>query len=522
MRLANKSALLATASSLHQRRLRRWMTPVGLLLGCAAYLVAMAPGSASASTRTAVVDLAAVPTKTDTQPIHVVVPDSVEGIYWLDIKIPVVSTYRFQGYFAPRFPWVARGVSVGANSYESSIWIDSRDPVSGQALSGMQPFTISHEGYYPVTYQVKNNLSGGENLPLRAQLYGWGGAANYCEDFGDGDDYISVRNCASEYPDNSMDRGLSVWTFFGGHVPGGQASNENGERVAESLLSVEARHRNSIDHGAGFTLVGNSYGGTGGILLSMSIPRVQKRIAVVHAIVPYTLFLETYFRRSKEVQKAWRGVDVDAMDFRKIAPTGAVDHVFYRVHGGYHDDDANNTEFYRLCNRHKIACLGTWHGGGHELAEVGVNIPSELYPGDLNMQARLDTVLPVFTNSTGNTPLDAQRGHYNLGLSWHSKDIVDEAGRLAIPLKYKAFRNFSSAPDKAIADMPDAITASVTIRRAQQFAITPGAQFNWRFGPQAGVARAHAQKPEVTIDGLRFASSAGRYTLLELTPAAAK
>lgn len=518
MQLTQRRALLPARFRSSQRKSIRWRMafdrlPLALLL-----LLAAAPAIAAAGTGAEAIDLAAVPSKTDTQPVHVVVPDQVEGIYWLNFKIPVANTYRFQGYFAPRFPWVAKGVTVANNSYQSSIWIDSKDPASGQAISGMQHFTLSNDGYYPVTYQVKNDLRGGENLLLRAHLYGWGGASNYCEDFGDGDGYISVRNCASEYPTSSMDRGLCVWTFFGGGLPGGQASNENGERVAESLLSVEARHSPSIDHGAGFTLAGNSYGGTGAILLSMSIPRIQQRIAVVHATVPYTLFLETYYRRSAEVQKAWRGVNVDTVDFRKVAPTGAIDHVFYRIHGGHLDDDANKTEFYQLCNRYKIACLGTWHGGGHEHAEAGVNIPVDLYPGDPNMQARLDAVLPVFTNSTANSPFDAPRGHYNLGLSWNNKAIVDTTDKLVVPLKYKAFKQFSSVPDKTIPDMPDAITASVTLRRAQTFPIRPGAKYRWRFGPQSGVVQAHAQKPEVTIDGLRFTSSEQRYTWLELSP----
>lgn len=466
-----------------------------------------------------VVNLAAIPTKTDTQPVRVVVPEGVDGIYWLDMKIPVANTYRFQGYFAPHYPWVANGVTVAAHSYPSNIWIDVEDPVSAQVVSRQRPFTLSHAGYYPVTYQVNRALKGGENLPLRAQLYGWGGSSNYCEDFGDGDGYISVRNCASEYPDNSMDRGLSVWTFFGGHVPGGTASNENGERVAESLLSVAARHWNSIDHGAGITLSGTSYGGTGGILLSMSIPRLQRKISVVQANVPYTLFLETYYRRNPQMMISWRGVNVDEVDFRKVAPTGLIDHIFYRVHGGYQDDDANNTAFYQLCNHYKIACLGTWHGGGHEIDEAGVRIPSELYPGDPNMQARLDTVLPVFTNSTGNSPLDARRGHYNLGLSWNTRGIEDEKGKLVVPLRYKAFKHFSSASDKPMPDMPDAITVSVTLRRAQAFALVPGARYHWRFGEtQAGVVQAHPHKPEVTIDGLRIVSSDRRYTRLVLTP----
>lgn len=448
-----------------------------------------------------------VPTKTDASPIHVVVPETVDGIYWLDQKIPVEKTFRFQGYFADKFPWVAKGVQVSANSFKSDVWV----PKLGQ-----KNFTISHDGHYPVTYQVPGSLRGGENMLVRAHLYGWGGTSNYCENFGDNHGYISIRNCASEYPKSDTTNGMSMWAFYGGHPNANNVSNENGERVAESLLSVSARHAGSIDHGAGFTLAGNSYGGTGSILLSMTIPRVQKQIAVVDAMVPITLFIKHRYPVSDPIQRAWNGVDLDVADFRVVGPSGKVDHVFYRLHGGSKDTHNNDTLFYKICNDNRIACLGTWHGEGHAPNEAGLNLPANLYPGDANMQARLDTVLPVFTNSTANSPLDAPRGHYNLGLTWNTKNILDSAEKLVVPLKYKAFKDFSKDPAKAIPDMPENITASVTLRRSSAFAITPGETLIWTFGNQTGSVKADESKLEVTIDGLKFTSSANRYTKLEV------
>ena len=75
---------------------RRLVTPVKCALFAAAVLAAVAsvnvravsPDRAAAipQANSGEVDLAAVPTKTDTKPIHVVVPDSVEGIYWLNLR----------------------------------------------------------------------------------------------------------------------------------------------------------------------------------------------------------------------------------------------------------------------------------------------------------------------------------------------------------------------------------------------------------------------------------------------------
>lgn len=458
--------------------------------------------------------------KTDAATIEVVLPESVDGIYWLEQKIPIGNTVRYQGYFANKAPWVTPGVPLPDNAYDNALI---------HLPSGSERFTINNFGYYPVTYQAPKVLNGGENLRIHVNLYGWGGASPYCENFGDfRQGYISIRNCSSEYPLNSMSLGLGFWSIFGGHINPDSASNVDGRRITESVLSVMARHPDSIDEGAGIELGGNSYGAIGSILQSMILPEIQSRIAVVNVLVPSTLFvksMESPGGLTVHADKAWGNFDRDKADFRKVAPTGKLNHIFYRIHGGSQDTQVGfDTEFFDVCNNNKIACLGTWHGIGHAGNEPGINLDTALFPGDPNMDVRLDKVLPIFTNSTANAkyavsgdPTFDRRGHYNLGLSWHANNTVDNVSELSVPLKYKAFKNFTTDPvNLPFPDMKNEITASVTLRRAQNFVITPGATYHWTRGAQSGTVVAHPTLPEVTIDGVHFVSSEKIYKNLVL------
>jgi hypothetical protein len=447
--------------------------------------------------------------KNDTTAINVIVPETTDKIYWLDKKIPVVNTYRYQGYFPSKSPYIAKGVVIPAKSFQSSIW-----PNGGAE----QKFTINSNGHYPVTYQVPKTMSGGEKLMVSAQLYGWGGNSNYCENFGDSPSgLISIRNCNSEYNLNDFSQGSGWWGFYGGHTDPNNAFNADGERIAQSLLSVASRHRKSVDIDAGFMLTGASYGGTGSILQSMIIPKVRKKISVVYAFVPNTLTVKNLYCTNSFLRDAWGNSNINTADFRLIAALRAVGHIFYRVHGGSQDTSVKfDTEFFKVCNDNKVSCLGTWHGGGHDVVEAGINLTTALYP-DPNMKARLDKVLPVFTNSTGNTAYGAIRGHYNLGLSWNTAAIIDVSDKLTIPIKYKAFKGFSlDQVVKPFPDMADNITVSVTIRRPQVFKISEGESIKWSFGDQSGISVGD-KYGEITIDMLQLSSSDSVYKNLILT-----
>lgn len=67
-------------------------------------------------------------------------------------------------------------------------------------------------------------------------------------------------------------------------------------------------------------------------------------------------------------------IDVEAAMAR-----GGLNHIFFRINGASNDNV--NTAFFRLCDRYRIGCAGTWHMGGHAPhmgghapMETGVNI----------------------------------------------------------------------------------------------------------------------------------------------------
>lgn len=468
------------------------------------------------------VDIENTPTKIENSSIEINLPSHATEIQWLDVKIPIEQTYRFQGYFPNKMPWHTSGLQLEQNTYDARV--DLPPPANyGSQTKIISKFSLINNGYFPVTYQLrKSDIERSKKLRIQIELYGWSGASNYCENFGSSPiGFLSIRNCSSEYPTNSRVDGLSYWTFYGGNAIPDAATNTAGARIADSILSVMARHPDMIDNGAGIKFIGTSYGAGGSILQSMILPKLQSLISVVEGNVPATLAVKSFIPHRDEVVKAWGNADVDSVDFRKVAPTGKVDNIFYRINGGSEDYINNlkmtDTEFFQICNDYKIACVGTWHGGGHTATESGIHLPRELYPGDPNMDVRLDSVLPVFTNSTGNTPYTAARGHYNLGLSWNLKGVVEQENQLSVPLKYRALKGLSSDPNKPLADMPDNISASVTIRRSFKFKINPGSNIQWQFGSQSGSATAHPNKPEVTINNLQFSSSENIYKNLVLT-----
>ena len=66
-----------------------------------------------------------------------------------------------------------------------------------------------------------------------------------------------------------------------------------------------ARHADSVDAEAGISFGGSSYGGVGSILQSMVLPRIQKHIAVVYAIVPSMLVVKNELVLSPYPKVAW-------------------------------------------------------------------------------------------------------------------------------------------------------------------------------------------------------------------------
>ena len=431
----------------------------------------------------------------------------------------------YQGYFPDTGPYVPSGVTVASSSYPTTL--------SAVHPSGVDQPANENPARYPIAYNL-NEGAQSNSQRLVMVLHGDGAGEEACHGYGvNVADEMRVRLCNSEYPSrDSVDyqsQGLGGtagwWTYWGGTPSCPQcSSNAAGQRIAQAIVELQADHAGILDVAAGVMLTGSDYGGIGSINQSMVLPRVRDQVAIVYSTASWTNLVEhpSGYDASTEIQTAWGSNDPDSVNFNVQAATGALDHIFYRVHGSTQDNETPLSQsFFTACNDYKIACLGTWHaavphGGdpGHQGGEDGIDLPSILFP-DANMDVRLDQPLIVYTNSTGNQ--FGLRGHYNLGLSWDSAGIVADTDSLTVPLKYTHATGLSSDPEKALPDQPTDITVSVTIRRSNTFIIQPSQSVEWSYGGQGGIVTANNQG-EVTIDGLAMSSSSAYSDLVLSRP----
>ena len=333
--------------------------------------------------------------------------------------------------------------------------------------------------------------------------------------------YVVIKSCAGHYPSHASHAVGGVqpfgwWGYFLGH--------SNMHRLGLSITKAMAEM--SGDGSAGITLEGESYGGTGAILQSMLLRLGDliwgNRVAVVHANIPHTLFVENFPQRIEggdqpEIALAWGSEDRDKANFRKMAQQGEIENTYYRVNGSPGDTVVNfSTEFFTICQTYKIACYGTWHNAGHTLAESGINLPFyDKFPGP-HSDVRMDRMLIVYTNSSANH-WGQQRGHYNLGLEWDLGDnLTDSSSEVIVPLRYRRHTNIGGG----VPDQPGSATVDVTLRRVKALNTAPGTTLQWQFGSQSGQITTSKQG-EFTIAGLTMPSSE-IYTDLVVEPAAAQ
>jgi peptidoglycan/xylan/chitin deacetylase (PgdA/CDA1 family) len=167
--------------------------------------------------------------------------------------------------------------------------------------------------------------------------------------------------------------------------------------------------------------------------------------------------------------------------------------------------------FVNLIERTKIGGAFVWINAGHDIGEVGVNLP-DLSAFETSAQdITLDRAHPAITNSTGNYPLRAPdrinekkypRGHYNMGLTWDHANIIDVASEIVFPLKY----NRRVAIGKGIPDQPARITVSVTPRRPRNFTLRDGETLKWSWDGDALSGIATVTGDTVTVDAIPLVS----------------
>lgn len=363
-------------------------------------------------------------------------------------------------------------------------------------------------------YLLPNPLPATKSLKFKAHFDGYSAVLdgpNGCTSYAFSQaGYIVSKNCPGHYPRLDLYPGGPL--DWGGIFNGEKAY---GWRIAAMFTRANERWGSSIDWAAGITFEGPSYGGTTAILQSVILPDKywRNQIAIVNAQVPQTLFVSPNggYWRNPAVRLAWGDYNPKKADIVKKADS--VRHIYYRLNGSPADTAVvfDLDFFKKVCDEKKIACFGTWHNAGHNPTEPGINLPFwNLYSGP-DMQVRLDTMLPVFTNSTAN--YWGPRGHYNLGLEWANiaQPFTDTKSKAVVPIRYLRHTNISAD----IPDQPLVATFDLTIRRPTKFTLPEGQKVKWSIGGQSGQVKV-TKAGEVTIPAITLNSST-EYAALLLT-----
>jgi len=359
-----------------------------------------------------------------------------------------------------------------------------------------------------------------KKIPLRAHFDGYsadlsgdGVVHNSCYGYDYSDENaIVTRNCPGHYPHLDWYEGMPL--DWGGIFNGEEAY---GWRIAAMFTRAAALYGKYIDWNAGITLEGVSYGGATAILQSMLLPDVWWRysITVVNASLAPTMFVKATqpmgnYWLDEAVRLAWGDYDIRKADITQAD----VKHIYYRVTGASHDSIVVfDLDFFRNCDRRKLACYGSWSRGDHEWPDPEAPpayqaVMDQLYSGPDSL-VRLDKMLPVFTNSTAN--YWGARGHFNLGLEWKTSGFVDTASRIEIPVRYRRHTNMGVD----LPNQPESATFDFTVRRLKKFSAQVGDVIHYRINSQSGEVLV-TEAGEVTIPKIKLASSPN-YTGIVLT-----
>lgn len=420
--------------------------------------------------------------------------------------------------------------------------------------------------YKTISIALDNQPAG--SLKLLAYFGGWGEPCTPTLDHSN-PQYIIIKNTQQVCPGHgsSWNVGVSTPMDWGGIAYGPPGLEENGEslgwRISASLTRAQVAYAEKIDLNAGVRLDGYSWGGTTVFMqpLLMKDEYWRSKVTIVRGSVPGTMFTRhdldgdainkngQYWRcassfsnscyannqPASDIALAWKSFDPEKVNYLSTVYDNAskVKNVYFSATGSELSDSAVffDTDFFRVfCNQKKIACFGTWHNNGHAAAEPGIYMPFNAVFSGVYSDNRLDRILPVFTNSTGNN-YSRTRGHHNLGLEWMSGSFnVDTVDKVSIPIRYVATTNFgaSTVPGmvgETLPPQPTSITVDVTLRKVKNFALTKGRNLKWNFYPGAGAGAPVTGTTivttagEVTIPAVPLSSS-GNFSTLEIVPGA--
>lgn len=303
------------------------------------------------------------------------------------------------------------------------------------------------------------------------------------------------------------------WAFDANGTP------HESRRVAAAIEFLAARYPQIDFINKGMVLKGGSMGGGGSLYQAMLMPAPWKnQIAYVTAAIGGML-PRHYAGLLSGSWPADSGAGAAYWDSVDFAIQAVSDPVIRNMH--FRHRFSSNDSFWGdapmrwigECETNKVSCAASWVQNGHSSTEAGVAtmVNEFIHNDDPNTDVTLDRAYPAFTNSTGNYPttqalrMDTTtypRGHYNLGITWHTANTVDTTTEIVIPIKYVARTSIGGG----IPDQPSNITVSITPRRAKNFVLANGETINWTWDGGAMSGTAVVSNGEVTVDNIPLVS----------------
>lgn len=449
--------------------------------------------------------------KTPQQPTGLVTADNANPAAQGNIGGPAewaqysgsIDTFNDNGYFTEQ-------------SLTSMYWNYSRTNVGGDAPTSMRMLIRYH------------NSAAGKAPTFYSTVYA---------PFSPKDNQIEVRYVDAEQFSGSF----REW-----HVMGTDGVRYPIRRVGAIIEYLNTIYPGQIDYdNQGMILWGNSMGGGGSYWQAMAMADPWRQyIAYISGGIggPIPRTHAFHYNGLWPADEGYGNNGAwDSVEFRIQAQTDPIVRGIHYRHRWSTNDDAWLTgpfEFLNpVCEDQKIACSWTWMNNGHSPSEPGYKRMMEQFLEQdvtnsgavAGYTVTVDRAHPAFTKSTGNYPVVAPggvydvaatqaarldvatnpRGHYNAGLYWDNDLTVDTATEIRFSIRYEAFK----AIGPGIPDQPDNITVSVTPRRPKNFVINDGEVINWSWDNGALTGTATVVNDTVTVDNIPLVSGQALKTL---------
>ena len=318
------------------------------------------------------------------------------------------------------------------------------------------------------------------NAPLYVVLHSAGHDVFSCVDctktVGNHDIYRSPDDHYALYLDCRKNRRDWWWGGMHPRDRGLKERNSGGstmpveKRVIDSVRWAIKRFKIDPDR---VYLSGNSMGGSGTLGIGM---RHGDVFAAIKANVPAGVehVAERLFFPPKEIPAG------------RVLPDPPICLNYSAQNDGW---SAGHGEFFEAMEERRYALMLYWGPFGHANNSERIKTVNDLIDSFDWLSVRKDEAYPVFTKATANSALpwpdnlkSKEAGQVNGYFRWKSREDTAEALEVSL---------FLVTPEnlKTRFAIPKEVVADVSLRRLQNFRLSPGEEFRWEFGKAKGEGR---------------------------------